>query len=70
MAESKGDYRAEIQDLDIYLKLQPNGLPTNEFAKCASGRREYGQAVIDQNPPRKFVHPAKWEQGSFAEAQD
>jgi tetratricopeptide (TPR) repeat protein len=25
VAESKGDYRAEIEDLDVYLKLRPNG---------------------------------------------
>jgi tetratricopeptide (TPR) repeat protein len=32
VAEGKGDYRAEIEDLDIYLKLQPNG-PGSELAR-------------------------------------
>jgi tetratricopeptide (TPR) repeat protein len=32
VAESKGEYRAEIEDLDIYLKLQPNG-PGSELAR-------------------------------------
>jgi tetratricopeptide (TPR) repeat protein len=32
VAEGKGDYRAEIEDLDIYLKLQPNG-PGSEQAR-------------------------------------
>jgi tetratricopeptide (TPR) repeat protein len=32
VAESKGEYRAEIEDLDIYLKLQPNG-PASELAR-------------------------------------
>jgi tetratricopeptide (TPR) repeat protein len=32
VAQSKGDYRAEIEDLDIYLKLQPNG-PGSELAR-------------------------------------
>jgi tetratricopeptide (TPR) repeat protein len=32
VAEGKGDYRAEIADLDIYLKLQPNG-PGSELAR-------------------------------------
>jgi len=32
VAESKGAYRAEIEDLDIYLKLQPNG-PGSELAR-------------------------------------
>jgi tetratricopeptide (TPR) repeat protein len=31
VAESKGDYRAEIEDLDIYLRLQPHG-PGSELA--------------------------------------
>ena len=30
--ESKGDYRAEIEDLDIYLRLQPSG-PGSELAR-------------------------------------
>jgi tetratricopeptide (TPR) repeat protein len=32
VAESKGEYRAEIEDLDIYLKLQPNG-PGSKLAR-------------------------------------
>jgi tetratricopeptide (TPR) repeat protein len=32
VAERKGEYRAEIEDLDIYLKLQPNG-PGSELAR-------------------------------------
>jgi tetratricopeptide (TPR) repeat protein len=32
VAESRGEYRAEIEDLDIYLKLQPNG-PGSELAR-------------------------------------
>jgi tetratricopeptide (TPR) repeat protein len=32
VAESKGQYRTEIEDLDIYLKLQPNG-PGSELAR-------------------------------------
>jgi tetratricopeptide (TPR) repeat protein len=32
VAESKGEYRREIEDLDIYLKLQPNG-PGSELAR-------------------------------------
>jgi hypothetical protein len=32
LAEGKGDYRAEIEDLDTYLKLQPNG-PGSELAR-------------------------------------
>ena len=32
VAEGKGDYRAEIADLDTYLKLQPNG-PGSELAR-------------------------------------
>jgi tetratricopeptide (TPR) repeat protein len=39
VAESKGDYRAEIEDLDIYLKLQPHG-PASELArKVRAGAR-------------------------------
>ncbi len=32
VAESKGEYRAEIEDLDTFLKLQPNG-PRSELAR-------------------------------------
>jgi tetratricopeptide (TPR) repeat protein len=32
VAESRGEYRAEIEDLDVYLKLQPNG-PGSELAR-------------------------------------
>jgi tetratricopeptide (TPR) repeat protein len=32
LADSKGQYRAEIEDLDIYLRLQPNG-PGSELAR-------------------------------------
>ncbi len=32
VAESRGDYRSEIMDLDAYLKLQPNG-PGSELAR-------------------------------------
>jgi tetratricopeptide (TPR) repeat protein len=34
LAERRGDFRVELQNLDIYLKLQPNG-PGNEQARHA-----------------------------------
>lgn len=39
VAESKGDYRAEIENLDIYLKLQPNG-PGSEPARKVRARAQ------------------------------
>ncbi len=42
VAESKGDYREEIQDLDIYLKLEPNG-PGSELARNV---REEAQKML------------------------
>jgi tetratricopeptide (TPR) repeat protein len=34
VAEHRGDYRSESQDLDVYLKLQPNG-PGSALARRA-----------------------------------
>jgi tetratricopeptide (TPR) repeat protein len=47
VAESRGDYRAEINDLDIYLKLQPNG-PGSELARKV---REGAQRMLAASPP-------------------
>jgi tetratricopeptide (TPR) repeat protein len=48
VAESKGDYRAEIQDLDIYLKLDPNG-PGSDLARKA---REEAQRMLAKSHPQ------------------
>lgn len=47
VAESKGDYRAEIEDLDFYLKLQPNG-PGSELARKV---REGAQKMLAASNP-------------------
>src|SRR5580704_44518 len=48
VAESKGDYRAEIQDLDIYLKLHPTG-PGSELARKV---REGAQKMLAKSHPQ------------------
>jgi tetratricopeptide (TPR) repeat protein len=47
VAEGKGDYRAEIEDLDIYLKLQPNG-PGSDLAR--KGRAKAQRMLAASNP--------------------
>jgi tetratricopeptide (TPR) repeat protein len=47
VAESRGDYRAQIEDLDIYLKLQPNG-PGSELARKV---REGAQRMLAASHP-------------------
>lgn len=48
VAESKGDYHEEIQDLDIYLKLDPNG-PASDLARKA---REEAQRMLAKSHPQ------------------
>jgi len=48
VAEGKGDYRAEIEDLDIYLKLQPNG-PGSETARKV--RIQAQRMLVTSHPP-------------------
>jgi tetratricopeptide (TPR) repeat protein len=48
VAQSRGDYRAEIRNLDVYLKLQPNG-PGSALARRV---REGAQnALANAHPP-------------------
>jgi tetratricopeptide (TPR) repeat protein len=47
VAESKGDYRAEIQNLDMYLKLQPNG----SGSELARKVREGAQRMLAKSHP-------------------
>jgi tetratricopeptide (TPR) repeat protein len=46
LAERKGEFRAEIQDLDIYLKLQPNG-PASDQARRVRAAATKRLAKID-----------------------
>jgi len=48
VAERKGDYLAQIQDLDTYLTLQPNG-PTNDQVRQV---REGAQRMLAKVQPR------------------
>jgi tetratricopeptide (TPR) repeat protein len=48
VAEGKGDYRGEIEDLDIYLKLQPNG-PGSALARKV--RIEAQRMLATSHPP-------------------
>lgn len=45
---SKGDYRAEVQDLDAYLKLRPNG-PANERVRQV---REVALRILAKSHPQ------------------
>ncbi len=48
VADGRGDYRAEIQHLDMYLKLQPNG-PGTELARKT---REWAESKLAKSPPQ------------------
>jgi tetratricopeptide (TPR) repeat protein len=48
VAESKGDFHAQIEDLDTYLKLQPNG-PGSELARKV---REGVQKILAKSQPQ------------------
>ena len=48
VAASKGDYREQIQDLDTYLKLQPNGPGTEQ----ARRRREAALRMLPKSNPQ------------------
>jgi tetratricopeptide (TPR) repeat protein len=48
VADRRGDYRAEIQDLDIYLRLQPNG-PGSMLARKVRAQTE--RMLASSHPP-------------------
>jgi tetratricopeptide (TPR) repeat protein len=53
LAERRGDYRVELQNLDTYLKLQPNG-PGNEQARHA---REAAARKLAKNASQDGISP-------------
>ncbi len=49
VAESRGDYRTQVKDLDIYLKMLPNG-PASELARRV---REEAQEKLAKSHPQE-----------------